>query len=54
MKQLSLNEMEGVQGGILCSEIDDVLYYLGSNDYWGQYWVVVMLKLDGKIQCIPD
>jgi bacteriocin-like protein len=50
MKKLSFNEMENIEGGIMCDEIEDVLYYSGTNGL-GQYWVVVLECLAGHIQC---
>ena len=51
MKKLDFNEMEMVNGGILCAEIPKVIDYL--NDIGSpQAMIVTALFYDGEIQCI--
>ena len=53
MKQLSLNEMEVVQGGIMCSEVSVVLEYLANlgPKYFAQIDAILeMINSDG-LQC---
>jgi hypothetical protein len=52
MKKLNFEEMENLQAGIACAEINDVLFYLECKRNYQQIAVINMMYF--SLQCFDD